>query len=141
LKKKRIEKPSELQHHQQSKTKEKEPEMSEEEKAKQKSKPISSTPVPGTPWCVVWTRDKRVFFFNPSEKVSLWERPAMLLGRVDVDKMLRECPAGGATSSDSTPASSAVSSNNTANGSAKKKINETSAVEQQPPVKKVEFCD
>ena len=68
-------------------------EMSEEEKAKQKSKPISSTQVPGTPWCVVWTKDKRVFFYNASEKVSLWERPAALVGRVDVDKMLKECPA------------------------------------------------
>ena len=70
----------------------KEPEMSEEEKAKQRSKPIASIPVPGTPWCIVWTRDKKVFFFNPSEKLSLWERPAILLGRVDVDKMLREPP-------------------------------------------------
>ncbi len=106
----------------------KEPELSEEEKAKQRSKPISSTPVPGTPWCVVWTRDKRVFFFNPSEKVSLWERPAVLIGRNDVDKMVRECPA----TADSAAAA-------TTNGSAKKKIAETAAEQQQPPVKKVKF--
>lgn len=92
--------------------KEKEPEMSEEEKAKQKSKPIASIPVPGTPWCIVWTRDKKVFFFNPSEKLSLWERPPILLGRVDVDKMLREPPSE-------------------TNG--KKK---SSDVEESPPVKK-----
>ena len=70
----------------------KEVEMSEDEKAKQKSKPISSTPIPGTPWCVVWTRDKRVFFYNPSEKVSLWERPAALIGRIDVDRLVKEVP-------------------------------------------------
>jgi transcription elongation regulator 1 len=38
----------------------------------------------------VWTKDKRVFFYNPSEKVSLWERPPILIGRLDVDKMIRE---------------------------------------------------
>ena len=70
----------------------KEVEMSEEEKAKQKSNPVSSTPIPGTPWCVVWTRDKRVFFYNPSEKVSLWERPAALIGRIDVDRLVKEVP-------------------------------------------------
>ncbi|RNA12121.1 Transcription elongation regulator 1 [Brachionus plicatilis] len=73
--------------------KEKEAEMSEEEKAKQRSKPISSTPVAGTPWCIVWTRDQKVFFYNPSEKISLWERPPILLGRLDVDKMLRDTPS------------------------------------------------
>ena len=87
LKKKKIEKPIE---HKKPKQEHKEEELSEEEKNKQKSKPISSTPVPGTPWCVVWTKDKRVFFYNPSEKVSLWERPPILIGRLDVDKMIRE---------------------------------------------------
>lgn len=74
------------------KDKEKENELSEDEKQKLKSKPISSTAVPGTPWCIVWTRDKRVFFYNPSEKVSLWERPSILIGRIDVDQMLKEEP-------------------------------------------------
>ena len=32
---------------------------------KDKSRPMSSTPVPGTPWCVVWTGDSRSFFYNP----------------------------------------------------------------------------
>ncbi|CAF0903174.1 unnamed protein product [Brachionus calyciflorus] len=93
----------------------KEPELSEEEKAKLKSKPISSIPVPGTPWCIVWTRDKKVFFYNPSEKVSLWERPPILIGRIDVDKMLREPP--GET-----------------DGPSKKKA--TDNIESEPPVKK-----
>ena len=55
---------------------------------KDKSRPTSSTPVPGTPWCVVWTGDTRSFFFNPSNKQSVWEKPAELVGRSDVAKML-----------------------------------------------------
>ena len=108
--------------------------MSEEEKAKLKSKPISSTAVPGTPWCVVWTRDKRVFFYNPSEKISLWERPQILTGRVDVDKLVKEPPAQLLDSS-STTTSATTSSNNS---NAKKKSvapTETNTAEQ-PAVKK-----
>lgn len=95
--------------------------MSEEEKAKQKSKPISSTAVPGTPWCVVWTRDKRVFFYNPSEKISLWERPAALNGRIDVDRMVKEPPSVLATESNQTVVPT------------KKK---TDSVNPEPPTKK-----
>ena len=93
LKKKKIEKPAESKKAQQKSANNAEDELSEEEKAKLKSKPISSTAVPGTPWCVVWTRDKRVFFYNPSEKISLWERPQILTGRPDVDKLIKEPPA------------------------------------------------
>ena len=32
---------------------------------KDRSRPVSSTPVPGTPWCVVWTGDSKSFFYNP----------------------------------------------------------------------------
>ena len=60
--------------------------------SKDKARPVSSTPVPGTPWCVVWTGDSRSFFFNPSNKQSVWEKPAELVGRSDVAKML-ESPA------------------------------------------------
>ena len=63
-----------------------------EESKKDKNRPVSSTPVPGTPWCVVWTGDNRSFFFNPSNKQSVWEKPAELVGRSDVAKML-ESPA------------------------------------------------
>merc|ERR550539_1598180 len=55
---------------------------------KDKSRPISSTPVPGTPWCVVWTGDMRSFFYNPTNKQSVWEKPAEMVGRSDVAKML-----------------------------------------------------
>ncbi|XP_017887706.1 transcription elongation regulator 1 isoform X4 [Ceratina calcarata] len=61
-------------------------------KPQDKSRPISSTPVPGTPWCVVWTGDGRVFFYNPSSRISVWERPDDLIGRQDVDKMVSTPP-------------------------------------------------
>ena len=32
------------------------------------SRPVSSEAVSGTPWCVVWTGDGRVFFYNPTTK-------------------------------------------------------------------------
>ncbi|GAB6025445.1 hypothetical protein CHUAL_011190 [Chamberlinius hualienensis] len=57
-----------------------------------KSRPVSSTAVPGTPWCVVWTGDRRVFFYNPSTRTSVWEKPDDLKGRVDVDKMMATPP-------------------------------------------------
>lgn len=57
-----------------------------------KSRPISSTPIPGTPWCVVWTGDARVFFYNPSTRTSVWERPEDLLEREEVDKAINNPP-------------------------------------------------
>lgn len=47
----------------------------QDEKPKDKSKPVSSTPVPGSPWCVVWTGDGKQFFYNPSKRMSVWETP------------------------------------------------------------------
>merc|ERR1719278_162577 len=58
-------------------------------KSQDKSKPVSSTPVSGTPWCVVWTGDNRSFFYNPTTKKSVWERPPELVGRIDVKEMLK----------------------------------------------------
>ncbi|XP_035784907.1 transcription elongation regulator 1-like isoform X2 [Anopheles albimanus] len=55
-------------------------------KPQDKSRPISSTPITGTPWCVVWTGDARVFYYNPSTRTSVWERPDDLKERADVDK-------------------------------------------------------
>uniref|UniRef100_A0A672QFN6 Transcription elongation regulator 1 n=1 Tax=Sinocyclocheilus grahami TaxID=75366 RepID=A0A672QFN6_SINGR len=70
----------------------KEEEMTEEQKAVKKAKPVATTPIPGTPWCVVWTGDERVFFYNPTTRLSMWERPEELVGRVDVDKAIQEPP-------------------------------------------------
>uniref|UniRef100_A0A671QF27 Transcription elongation regulator 1 n=1 Tax=Sinocyclocheilus anshuiensis TaxID=1608454 RepID=A0A671QF27_9TELE len=72
--------------------KETEEEMTEEQKAAKKAKPVATTPIPGTPWCVVWTGDERVFFYNPTTRLSMWERPEELVGRVDVDKAIQEPP-------------------------------------------------
>ncbi|KAJ8921975.1 hypothetical protein NQ315_008612 [Exocentrus adspersus] len=74
------------------KKKKEEEDKAKEMKAQDKSRPISSTPVPGTPWCVVWTGDGRVFFYNPSSRTSVWERPEELLKRTDVDKMVANPP-------------------------------------------------
>lgn len=42
--------------------------------------------------CVVWTGDGKVFFYNPSSRISVWERPDALIGRGDVDKLLAGPP-------------------------------------------------
>ncbi|KAG8184519.1 hypothetical protein JTE90_023533 [Oedothorax gibbosus] len=57
-----------------------------------KSRPVSSTPISGTPWCVVWTGDGRVFFFNASTHSSFWKIPDDLKGRTDVEKLLQFPP-------------------------------------------------
>jgi hypothetical protein len=56
------------------------------------------------PRCIVWTSDQQIFFFNPTSRTSLWDRPEELkgkrksnkimfyliyLGRMDVDEMIR----------------------------------------------------
>uniref|UniRef100_F1KS37 Transcription elongation regulator 1 n=1 Tax=Ascaris suum TaxID=6253 RepID=F1KS37_ASCSU len=57
-----------------------------------KSRPVSSNPVAGTPWCVVWTGDHKVFFYNPSTRTSVWERPPELYNRPDVDLLVSKPP-------------------------------------------------
>ena len=70
------------------------PKAAEKPKVQQdKSRPVSSTPVTGTPWCVVWTGDGKVFFYNPTSKASVWERPPDLAGRPDVTEMLKSSEA------------------------------------------------
>uniref|UniRef100_A0A182P604 Transcription elongation regulator 1 n=1 Tax=Anopheles epiroticus TaxID=199890 RepID=A0A182P604_9DIPT len=70
----------------QEKKRKEEEERAKSTKPQDKSRPISSTPISGTPWCVVWTGDGRVFFYNPSTRTSVWERPEELKERADVDK-------------------------------------------------------
>lgn len=53
-----------------------------------KPKPVSKTPIPGTPWCIVWTDKNKVFFFNPTTKTSVWDRPDDLRNREDVDELI-----------------------------------------------------
>lgn len=72
------------------------PEASEvapkKEEPRDKSKPVSSKPITGTPWCVVWTGDNRVFFFNPSTKTSLWECPPELKNRPEIEELTKAPP-------------------------------------------------
>ncbi len=56
------------------------------------NKPVASQLIPGTPWCVVWTGDEKVFYFNPTTKVSVWEKPEDLLENDTVDEILEAGP-------------------------------------------------
>ncbi|XP_049646413.1 transcription elongation regulator 1-like protein [Suncus etruscus] len=63
-----------------------------EDSAARGSRPVASTPVPGSPWCVVWTGDDRVFFFNPTMQLSVWEKPGDLQHRGDLIQILGDPP-------------------------------------------------
>ncbi|XP_077880210.1 transcription elongation regulator 1-like protein isoform X2 [Ictidomys tridecemlineatus] len=56
------------------------------------NRPVASTPVPGSPWCVVWTGDDRVFFFNPTMQLSVWEKPVDLKDRGDLKRIIEDPP-------------------------------------------------
>ncbi|NWU88951.1 TCRGL protein, partial [Upupa epops] len=66
--------------------------VTEEDSAASGSKPVASTPVPGSPWCVVWTGDDRVFFFNPAMQLSVWEKPLDLKHRGDINRIIEDPP-------------------------------------------------
>ena len=53
-------------------------------------RPVSSVPIPGTPWSVVHTSDNRTFFFDATSRVSLWHLPAELEGNTHVLKLLED---------------------------------------------------
>ena len=53
---------------------------------------MASHVIPGTPWCIVWTGDEKVFYFNPTTKVSVWDKPEDLVGNDKVDEMLKAGP-------------------------------------------------
>lgn len=53
-----------------------------------KSKPVASQLIPGTSWCVVWTGDEKMFFFNPTTRLSIWERPDELEDNEKVDEII-----------------------------------------------------
>lgn len=91
--------------------------------------------------CVVWTGDGRVFFYNPSSRTSVWERPDELTGRADVDKLVSNPPdvvtGGGSNSSNSTSgmATSAMQTNSSGSETGTKR--EANDVSSTPPSKKV----
>jgi len=103
---------------------------------KDTSRPVSSTPVSGTPWCVVWTGDGRVFFFNPSTRSSVWEKPEELQNRVDVDKLISNSP-------DSQPAEKKeeMAVRDEDRMDKKKKQENSYVLMDEPPVKKIKVID
>ena len=50
--------------------------------------------VSGTPWLVVWTSDKRQFFFDVTSRVSLWMVPEELKDNPLVEKIIEDGPDG-----------------------------------------------
>ena len=70
---------------------------------------------------MVWTGDGRVFFYNPSSRISVWEKPEDLVGRADVEKMVSNLPETIATVKKPRQSESSESSDE----------------DQPPPVKKV----
>ncbi|EPY86491.1 hypothetical protein CB1_000309022 [Camelus ferus] len=42
--------------------------------------------------CVVWTGDDRVFFFNPTMQLSVWEKPVDLRNRGDLNRIIEDPP-------------------------------------------------
>lgn len=99
-----------------------------ENSGKQSMKPVFTISVPNTPWCVVWTDRGRVFYFNPSTKTSVWDRPAVLRDREDVDKMVSTPPANlnlnksSSQTSVTEDESSRQSTSSEQNGQAEKKV-------------------
>ncbi|KAJ0169735.1 hypothetical protein K1T71_014341 [Dendrolimus kikuchii] len=97
-----------------------EKEAAEKEKAKQdKRLPLVTAPIAGTPWCVVWTGDRRVFFHNPTTLSSVWSRPAQLLGRADVDAAIANPPQVLLELQDKEAAAAAATATNESGGVAK----------------------
>jgi transcription elongation regulator 1 len=74
----------------------------------------------------VWTGDGRVFFYNPSSRTSVWERPDELLKRTDVDKMVSTPPDAVGT-----PAKT-----DSAESPSKKRASDESESEEETPAKK-----
>ncbi|XP_035403757.1 transcription elongation regulator 1-like protein isoform X2 [Cygnus atratus] len=66
--------------------------VNEDDSSSNGNKPVASTPVPGSPWCVVWTGDDRVFFFNPTMQLSVWEKPVDLKHRGDINRIIEDPP-------------------------------------------------
>ena len=42
--------------------------------------------------CIVWTGDRRQFFYNPTQRTSVWEMPEDLVNRPDIDKLMQMPP-------------------------------------------------
>ena len=54
--------------------------------------PIESVPVAGTPWSIVFTSDKKQFFFDATSRKSFWKLPPELMHNTLVFKILESPP-------------------------------------------------
>ena len=57
-------------------------------------RPVKSIPIAGTPWSVVWSSDNRRFFFNATNRTSVWNVPEDLENNPLVHKILEEIAEG-----------------------------------------------
>lgn len=57
-------------------------------------RPVKSIPVAGTPWSVVWSSDNRRFFFNATNRMSVWNIPEDLETNPFIHKILEETAEG-----------------------------------------------
>lgn len=57
-------------------------------------RPVKSIPVAGTPWSVVWSSDSRRFFFNATNRMSVWNIPEDLETNPLIYKILEETAEG-----------------------------------------------
>ncbi|XP_055464871.1 transcription elongation regulator 1-like protein [Psammomys obesus] len=111
------------------------PILSRGEKTEAKgNRPVASTPVPGSPWCVVWTGDDRVFFFNPTMQLSVWEKPVDLKNRGDLKRIIEDPPHKRKLEASATESSDGSSSEDgSEDQSVKTKRNRTESCESPGP--------
>ena len=57
-------------------------------------RPVRSIPVAGTPWSIVWSSDNRRFFFDATNRISVWNTPKDLEHNPAVLKLLEESADG-----------------------------------------------
>lgn len=56
--------------------------------------PVKSIPIAGTPWSVVWSSDNRRFFFDATQRISVWNVPKDLESNPLVCKILEDVAEG-----------------------------------------------
>uniref|UniRef100_A0A8C2MWB3 Transcription elongation regulator 1-like protein n=3 Tax=Cricetulus griseus TaxID=10029 RepID=A0A8C2MWB3_CRIGR len=105
-----------------------------EETAAKGNRPVASTHVPGSPWCVVWTGDDRVFFFNPTMQLSVWEKPVDLENHGDLKRIIEDPPHKRKLEASATESSDGSSSEDgSEDQSVKTKRNRTESCESPGP--------
>ncbi|EGW11717.1 Transcription elongation regulator 1-like protein [Cricetulus griseus] len=85
-------------------------------------------------WCVVWTGDDRVFFFNPTMQLSVWEKPVDLENHGDLKRIIEDPPHKRKLEASATESSDGSSSEDgSEDQSVKTKRNRTESCESPGP--------